>query len=926
MKIKQASYLLCILLLSFILTFFLDVNTAAAQQRLTKDEISRMRKAGKKLPKVTAYEDRKYNIHDGGQIRTYFDNWGEIGYYHPTLEWPAYSGHEYCWVLAPIIGAEIVTEDTIRHIMNDAVFDGGDDEFNPVPYDSTSELWLLNPDQDFVAMSDNPDTWHPSWTGWPGEDGIGTSKATQESFWIMVDDNNFEYPDRNEAPPNGLGIELTCRGYQWGTIINEDLLFLLYTAKNISGQDLHKMVFGFYADLDCGYNDWLDDIAAYDNDRNMVYQWDEDNSTSQWEGDVDMVGLKFLESPVDPLTGEQLGLTSMRYFIYSQRPQGEDNDEEQWEYMRPGVFSETPTNGGVGSDCVFIFSCGYFDLPADSSVNLAVAIVFGVDENDLFANADLAQAIYDAEYRSAEAPRKPTLTAVPGDKKVTLFWDSDAEMSLDPLTNKMDFEGYKIYRSTDWGQTWGKEIINTQGYKIGYIPLVQFDLVNNISGLDPYGEHFYLGDDTGIVHTWEDNTVLNGMKYWYAVCAYDAGDQEFNIPMLENGRTLGSINVVEVTPQAPPIAMEFGSLRIDTLGVALYGRHNISTAQISPIILDQTALVPHTYLLTVDDTTFTGKVYNVYDETADVYVIENSSNLDNEDANPIFNGILLLVSDDELVAFDGSRSGWFSDLDGSSECSWRIDASASYVVPFDYEIRFTERGDTAKFPPTMITPFEIWNVSTENRLDFYSFSPPATDTTQEMKNTWTSGDPLTVREEVEGTMNFTWVFSLSADSTMDIDTVGITADEISYDTSYIHIPPELGDVAKIFVTKPLTSNDAYRLTASLPKTAANPRELDLIKVVPNPYIATAAWEPRSDAIGRGPRKIYFTHLPQKCTIRIYTIYGNLIRTIEHESSAIDGSEPWDLRSENDMDVAFGVYIYHIECEFGEKMGKLALIK
>ena len=38
------------------------------------------------------------------------------------------------------------------------------------------------------------------------------------------------------------------------------------------------------------------------------------------------------------------------------------------------------------------------------------------------------------------------MTAVPGDGKVTLYWDRVAEESLDPVTKEKDFQGYKIYR------------------------------------------------------------------------------------------------------------------------------------------------------------------------------------------------------------------------------------------------------------------------------------------------------------------------------------------------------------------------------------------------------------------------------------------------------------------------------------------------
>ena len=73
-----------------------------------------------------------------------------------------------------------------------------------------------------------------------------------------------------------------------------------------------------------------------------------------------------------------------------------------------------------------------------------------MDLNDLLLNSEIAQRILEANYRFAQPPPKPRVTVLPGDGRVTLFWDTEAENSVDPLTNKNDFEGYKVYRSQDY--------------------------------------------------------------------------------------------------------------------------------------------------------------------------------------------------------------------------------------------------------------------------------------------------------------------------------------------------------------------------------------------------------------------------------------------------------------------------------------------
>ena len=76
-----------------------------------------------------------------------------------------------------------------------------------------------------------------------------------------------------------------------------------------------------------------------------------------------------------------------------------------------------------------------------------MSILFGDNLDALVLNAETSQRILESSYRFAKPPDKPTLTAVPGNGRVTLYWDTKAEKSFDPFTRINDFEGYKLYRS-----------------------------------------------------------------------------------------------------------------------------------------------------------------------------------------------------------------------------------------------------------------------------------------------------------------------------------------------------------------------------------------------------------------------------------------------------------------------------------------------
>ena len=104
-------------------------------------------------------------------------------------------------------------------------------------------------------------------------------------------------------------------------------------------------------------------------------------------------------------------------------------------------------------------------------------------------------------------------------------------------------------------------------------------------------------------------------------------------------------------------------------------------------------------------------------------------------------------------------------------------------------------------------------------------------------------------------------------------------------------------------------------------------DLNKIAVVPNPYVGAASWEPSTTTVGRGPRLVYFIHLPRQCSIRIYTISGRLVQELQHSSTIDDGQEQWNLVSRDGMNIAYGVYVYQIDSPgIGTFIDKFAVIK
>jgi hypothetical protein len=104
-----------------------------------------------------------------------------------------------------------------------------------------------------------------------------------------------------------------------------------------------------------------------------------------------------------------------------------------------------------------------------------------------------------------------------------------------------------------------------------------------------------------------------------------------------------------------------------------------------------------------------------------------------------------------------------------------------------------------------------------------------------------------------------------------------------------------------------------------------------VRVYPNPFIQ------HSQLVGEGEGyRIEFVNVPAKCTIRIYTLAGELVREIKHDDGS--GSEPWGSRAIGDYQVtkylqyvAPGPYLFQVESHVkgheGEtKIGKFVIIK
>jgi len=123
-------------------------------------------------------------------------------------------------------------------------------------------------------------------------------------------------------------------------------------------------------------------------------------------------------------------------------------------------------------------------------------------------------------------------------------------------------------------------------------------------------------------------------------------------------------------------------------------------------------------------------------------------------------------------------------------------------------------------------------------------------------------------------------------------------------------------------------------------------KMDNIMVVPNPYMGRSSFDGRkeNDEKGDKSRRLWFINLPERCTIRIYTLAGDLVQTLDHEGVtktdiltiskaatqglAASGMHSWDLLTRHNQITAPGVYLFSVENKADKKIkvGKFVIIK
>jgi hypothetical protein len=366
------------------------------------------------------------------------------------------------------------------------------------------------------------------------------------------------------------------------------------------------------------------------------------------------------------------------------------------------------------------------------------------------------------------------------------------------------------------------------------------------------------------------------------------------------------INCAVVTPNAPAA----GYIPPEIEGIFDEVTAGIGTGSLIPEIINPTAIMENsTYRIIFESEgqfpDYTTTAYGIYQVQPDT-VMPLITGIDASEfgegiSSPLVDGFVVSVEIDTPIAVNPLETGW---LIGNSNLDMEV-SPGPRPWPAHYKITFYDSVQDTSLGNNIPLNFEIQNLTDNEQAAVFLWD-------EDGSRTLSIGDSISIFEYIGNTPYEAW--------------------DIKYYPPFNAIPrePVPGDEYLIYINRPFYERDYFEFTTRASRTDLDvaKESLSMIKVVPNPYIATASWEPRNlYGTGRGERKIDFIHLPAVCTIRIFTISGVLVKTINHSNPVEDGSHSWDLITEDGMEVAYGVYIYHVDAPgLGRYVSKFAVVK
>ncbi len=806
--------------------------------------------------------------------------------------------------------------------------------------------------------------------------------------WIPEDDATVIWI-RDTGPYDtwGLGIRIEQRTYSWNYNYNDNIIFINYKIKNMNPFPLKNVYVGYFMDNDVGDAD--DDMIGFDEELNLGYTYDSDGYEEGWSTPPGYIGCVLLQTPADKgLTGFATWLNgdppdypgifgdSAKYEMLKSTEYmtwEEPKDVRQlsasgpYEILYPGEEIEftvavivSLTLEGLKESAKIadtLFKMGYVGFSPPPPPNLTVIPgdnkVYLVWDNSpenfvdpmsghktfegyrvyksltgiagswtLLADYDVANS-YTIDTAMVSYKTKTSMAYIEfkgfePQTKDELFKEATYAINF---TDSTDFIVYNLTEQQVYEYN-PDAIKDKKGFFVkdpigdtiysehpGYVPgaYIYFDgiyvaIYNGVfdperpeADLTPNkGDVFIVntyksssvGAQTGLKYYYIDTDVKNGMTYYYSVTSYSRPQPEYGIPSLESGLTGKKYFAI-------PSRFAADQFNVDSAYVEHVegeGKGFVKVTVVNPL-----ELTGDEYELGFYSENYKVKGWYLKNKRTGEIVLDSVKYIKGEDLYPPADGLMITVDTpdslmiDQETKYDTAQTGWVA----GSKCNYMHSIQAWKLYPTDYIIVIAEEGSSTDINGKPAN-FIIKDVKTGEDVPFkyYLDSSPT--------------GILSLGDNVQILDKETHEKLLRVEFYIDTAVVKDTVD------------PVIGDTFYIKTLKPFIDDKFVISTHSLEERKED-YTLDGVRVVPNPYYVRAPWDK-----SKYERGVYFQGLPYKCTIRIFDPSGLLIKTIEHEGG---GSEFWNLRTEQNLDIYSGLYIYQIVTEDGKsKLGKFAIIK
>jgi len=435
--------------------------------------------------------------------------------------------------------------------------------------------------------------------------------VSHQDFVMDFVDTNVVYsngePIENHDP---MGLSIHEEAYAWNFPFANFFVILNFTVKNVTNKYIDSVYVGLWTDavvrntkitgrhFDGAFFNKSGD--GYSDSLKIAYEFDATGDIGYTDS---YVGIQQLGStpalPKKILVGND-SLPTVNYVSWQFRNAVDPNffspiDDIQRYRKMQGYFGgnnrygsgvnpadlKTPSNRSE-----LITKGPFHKIAPGDSLNVVFAIVcakkYGNDpaaydteeqKTNLYSNADWALRAYFGEDRNRNGildtgedlngdgkitryvlpspPVLPHVKVVPGNQKATIYWDKKSESSIDPISAKKDFEGYRIYRTES-----GFDLSQKQDILSSLVLLAEFDSANNeysyntgFSAVKLNDPVTFPNDPTQYYYKYELNNLLNGWQYLFAVTAFDKGDPSNNLESLESS-SLSTLN--RIIPGTPP--------------------------------------------------------------------------------------------------------------------------------------------------------------------------------------------------------------------------------------------------------------------------------------------------------------------------------------------------------------------------------------